>query len=230
MKSSKSPIELEIDPVPVCYIGPATRDNPMSQVRTKLFGNVIFRDQKIKWSRVTLHFKGTASFNMEARTSTLPPDLVNSQYELRKSNSSTTHLKTTVTLCDVEKELIYNHEDAIDFGFYLPPYLPPNIKTNHSSVEYTLSVTCSTSGTFPRTVMIEDDVTVCRHYLPSPSCLIPSVEHHGAREWFEWSADIPKATPIEAGEIVIGLRWSVEKEAVEVDRVEFWIEELETYR
>lgn len=224
-----SPVDLEVDASPVCYIGPATRDNPLSQIRTKLLGNVIFNDQKIKWNRITLHFTGRAGLKINAQTSTLPQDVINSQYELQQEES-TYHLETEFTLCDVEKELIYNHESAIDFGFYLPPYLPPSIRTDHAFVEYNLTVTCTSSGTFSKKVKVEKPVTVCRHYLPSPSSLIPSVEHHGARDWFEWSAEVPKATPIEAGEVVIALRWSVEKELVEVDRVEFWIEELETYR
>ncbi|KAI9486666.1 MAG: hypothetical protein EXX96DRAFT_550001 [Benjaminiella poitrasii] len=224
------PVVLEVDPKPVYYIGPATRENPMSQIRTKLLGNVYFNDPKMKWNRITLHFTGKAGLNIDAPTSSLPRDLANSQSDLQEFSSVTTHLETTVTLCDVEKELIYTNEKVIDFGFYLPPYLPPSIKTKHAFVEYTLAVTCTTSGTFSKKQRVEKPVTVCRHYLPSPSSLIPSVEYHGVREWFEWSAEVPKATAVEAGEVVIALRWSVEKELVEVDRIEFCIEELETYR
>ncbi|CAO3615227.1 unnamed protein product [Mucor fragilis] len=224
------PVVLEVDAKPVFYIGPATRDNPMSQIRTKLLGNVYFNDSKIKWTRITLHFTGKAGLNIHAPSSSLPSDVVNSQSDLQESSSATTHLETTVTLCDVEKELIFTHEKVIDFGFYLPPYLPPSIRTKHAFVEYSLSVICSSSGTFSKKQKVEKPVTVCRHYLPSPSSLIPSVEYHGVREWFEWSAEVPKATAIEAGEIVMALRWSVEKELVEVDRIEFCIEELETYR
>ncbi|CEP08044.1 hypothetical protein [Parasitella parasitica] len=221
---------LQVDPKPVYYIGPATRENPMSQIRTKLLGNVYFNDAKIKWNRITLHFTGKAGLNIYAASSTLPSDVVSSQSDLQESSPATTHLETTVTLCDVEKELIFSHEKVIDFGFYLPPYLPPSIKTKHAFVEYTLSVVCSSSGPFSKKQKVETPVTVCRHYLPSPSSLIPSVEYHGVREWFEWSAEVPKATAIEAGEIVMALRWSVEKELVEVDKIEFSIQELETYR
>ncbi|KAI7901715.1 uncharacterized protein BX663DRAFT_513793 [Cokeromyces recurvatus] len=224
------PVDLEVDSKPVYYIGPATRENPMSQIRTKLLGNVYFNDPKIKWNRITLHFTGKAGLNIDAPTSSLPRDVANSQSNLQELASTTTHLETTVTLCDVEKELIYTNEKVIDFGFYLPPYLPPSIITEHAFVEYSLAVTCTTSGTFSKKQRVEKPVTVCRHYLPSPSSLIPSVEYHGVREWFEWSIEVPKATAIEAGEVVIALRWSVEKELVEVDRIEFCIEELETYR
>ncbi|KAI8642086.1 hypothetical protein BD408DRAFT_417054 [Parasitella parasitica] len=223
-------VVLQVDPKPVYYIGPATRDNPMSQIRTKLLGNVYFNDSKIKWNRITLHFTGKAGLNILAASCTLPPDVVSSQSDLQESSTATTHLETTVTLCDVEKELIFSHENVIDFGFYLPPYLPPSIRTKHAFVEYTLSVICSSSGTFSKKQRVETPVTVCRHYLPSPSSLIPSVEYHGVREWFEWSAEVPKATAIEAGEIVMALRWSVEKELVEVDKIKFCIQELETYR
>jgi hypothetical protein len=224
------PVILEVDPKPVFYIGPATRENPMSQIRTKLLGNVYFNDSKMKWNRITLHFTGKAGLNIYAASSTLPSDVVNSQSDLQESSSATTHLETIVTLCDVEKELIFTHEKVIDFGFYLPPYLPPSIRTKHAFVEYNLTVICSSSGPFSKKQKDVKPVTVRRHYLPSPSSLIPSVEYHGVREWFEWSAEVPKATAIEVGEIVMALRWSVEKELVEIDRIEFCIEELETYR
>lgn len=232
--TAKSPsVVLEVDPKPVYYIGPATRDNPMSQIRTKLYGNVYFNDNnKTKWSRITLHFTGKAGLNIHAPSASLPRDVVNSVSDLQEaSSSSSTHLETTVTLCDVEKELIFKNEKVIDFGLHLPPYLPPSIKTEHAFVEYTLSVVCAASGPFGgKKQKLEKPVTVCRHYLPSPSSLIPSVEYNGVREWFEWSAEVPKATAIEAGEVVIALRWSVEKELVEVDRIELRIEELDTYR
>jgi hypothetical protein len=230
MNTKHPSVTLQIDPKPVYYIGPATRDNPMSQIRTKLLGSVYFNDAKIKWNRITLHFTGKAGLNINAASATLPRDVVNSVSDLQEATYSTTHLETVVTLCQVEKELIFTQEKVIDFGFYLPPYLPPSIKTKHAFVEYTLMVVCSSPGPFSKKQRAEKPVTVCRHYLPSPSSLIPSVEHHGIREWFEWSAEVPKATAVEAGEVVIALRWSIEKEFVDVDRIEFCLEELETYR
>ncbi|KAI7902069.1 uncharacterized protein BX663DRAFT_486879 [Cokeromyces recurvatus] len=50
------PVALEIDKAPVYYIGPVSRENPMSEIRTNLMGKVIFLDRKIKWNRVTLQF------------------------------------------------------------------------------------------------------------------------------------------------------------------------------
>ncbi|KAI7888105.1 uncharacterized protein EV154DRAFT_518721 [Mucor mucedo] len=228
---SKLPsVILEVDPKPVFYIGPATRENPLSQIRTKLLGNVYFNDPKIKWKRITLHFTGTSGLNIDAPSSSLPRDVVSAVSDLQEAISATTHLETNVSLCDVEKELIFTHDKVIDFGLHLPPFLPPSIRTKHSFVEYKLSVICTPSGPFAKKLRVEQPVTVCRHYLPSPSSLIPSVEYNGVREWFEWSADVPKATAIEAGEVVIALRWSVEKEFVQVDRIELCLEELETYR
>lgn len=223
-------VVLEVDPKPVFYIGPATRENPLSQIRTKLYGNVHFNDSKIKWNRITLHFTGTAGLNISAPSSSLPHDVVSAVSDLQEAISSITHLETSVTLCEVEKELIFTHDKVIDFGLHLPPFLPPSVRTDHAFVEYKLSVICTPSGPFGKKKRVEKPVTVCRHYLPSPSSLIPSVEYNGVREWFEWSADVPKATAIEAGEVVIALRWSVEKEFVEVDRIELCLEELETYR
>jgi hypothetical protein len=226
----ESLVELEIDSKPVFYIGPATRENPLSQIRTKLLGNVYFRNPKMKWNRITLHFIGTAGLDITAPSATLPADIVSATTDLQEAITSTTHLETTVTICEVEKELIFNNQTVIDFGLHLPPYLPPTIKTKHSFVEYKLSVLCTAAGPFGKKFRIQKPVTVYRHYLPSPSSLIPSVEFNGVREWFEWFADVPKATAVEAGEVVIALRWSVEKELVDVDRVEVCLQELETYR
>jgi hypothetical protein len=60
--------------------------------------------------------------------------------------------------------------------------------------------------------------------------MIPTMEHSGVREWFEWSAELPKATAVESGEVVVAFRYSVEKERVEIDRIELAIQEIETYR
>ncbi|KAI8095761.1 hypothetical protein BDF21DRAFT_406680 [Thamnidium elegans] len=223
-------VELDIEPKPVFYIGPATRENPLSQIRTKLLGNVYFRDPKMKWNRITLHFIGTAGLDITAPSATLPADVVSATTDLQEAITSTTHLETTVTVCEVEKELIFNNQTVIDFGLHLPPYLPPTIRTEHSFVEYKLSVLCTGAGPFGKKFRVQKPVTVYRHYLPSPSSLIPSVEFGGVREWFEWFADVPKATAIEAGEVVIALRWSVEKELVDVDKIEVCLQELETYR
>lgn len=223
-------VVLDVDPKPVFYVGPATRENPLSQVRTKLLGNVYFNDRKTKWNRITLRFTGKSGLNITAPSSSLPRDVVSSTSDLQEAITLKTHLATTVTLCQVEKELIYNNERVIDFGFHLPPYLPPSIKTEHAFVEYNLTLICASSGAFGIKQKIEKPVTVGRHYLPSPSSLIPSVEYNGVREWFEWSTEVPTATAIEAGEVVIALRWNIEKEFVEVDRIEMAIEELEIYR
>jgi hypothetical protein len=230
MNTKLPSVVLEVDPKPVFYIGPATRDNPLSQIRNKLLGNVYFNDSKTKWNRITLHFTGKSGLNIRAPSASLPRDVVNTVSDLQEAISGTTHLETTVQLCEVEKELIYKNEKVIDFGLHLPPYLPPSVRTEHAFVEYTLTLVCASSGPFSKKLRLEKPVTVCRHYLPSPSSLIPSAEYNGVREWFEWSAEVPKATAIEAGEVVIALRWSVEKELVEVDRIELRIEELETYR
>ncbi|KAI8878161.1 hypothetical protein K501DRAFT_259146 [Backusella circina FSU 941] len=228
MTTKRSPVTLEVDSKPVSYIGPATRDNPLSQIRKKLLGNVYFNDPKAKWNRITLRFTGKAGLNMDAPSSSLPRDVAYTS-ELQEADNAMTHLETTITVCEVEKELIYNREKMIDFGLHLPPFLPPSIKTKHAFVNYTLSVICS-AGPFSKKQKVEIPVKVCRHYLPSPSSLIPSVEYKGIREWFEWSAEVPKATAIEVGEVAIALCWSVEKERVQVDRVELSLEELETYR
>ncbi|KAI8070023.1 hypothetical protein BC940DRAFT_296766 [Gongronella butleri] len=229
---SLPPVDVKVDDAPVFFIGPASRDNPMSQVRTKLLGKVHFNDPKIKWNRITLHFFGKAGLNMDVPSSVLPiPRETGSGLgddDLCQQNSMT-HLETTVTLCEVEKELIFTGEPSIDFGLHLPHHLPPSIKTDHAFVEYHL-VAIFSAGSFFKKYRIERTVTICRHYLPSASALIPSVEYNGVREWFEWSAEVPKATAMEAGEVVLALRWSVEKEQVEVDRVELTLQQLETYR
>lgn len=221
------PVDVILDDAPVYFIGPASRDNPMSQVRTRLMGNVVFHDRKIKWNRITLQFTGRAGLNLTAPVALLPRDAIPGASDM----NGTTSLQTTVTVCEVEKELIFTGAPVIDFGLHLPTHLPPSIKARHAFVEYTLVANFSTGGTLSsKKHRVQRDVTVKRHYLPSPSALIPSVEYHGVREWFEWSAEVPKAAAIEAGEVVIALRWSVEKERVEVDRVELALEELETYR
>lgn len=221
------PILLELDDSPVYFIGPATRENPMFQLRTKLHGKVVFQDRKIKWNRVTLQFTGKAGIDMEAPRSIFPKE--SSFGELDDSNSTTTRIQTTISICEVEKELIFSGEESIDFGLHLPPHLPASTKTNHAFVEYTLIANFS-AGPFFKKYKTHKVVTINRHYLPNPSALIPTIEHTGVKEWFEWSAEVPKSVAIESGEVVLAFRCNVEKERVEVDRIELRIEEIETYR
>ncbi|CAO3595292.1 unnamed protein product [Absidia cylindrospora] len=168
---------------------------------------------------------------MDVPSSTLPPKEFGSGLgDNRPAMDTMTRLETTVTLCEVEKELIYiSGEKTIDFGLHLPHHLPPSIRTKHGFVEYHLVANFS-AGSFFKKYRIQRTVTLCRHYLPSASALIPSIEYNGVSEWFEWSAEVPKAMAVETGEIVLALRWSVEKERVEVNRVELALHELETYR
>ncbi|KAI8089395.1 uncharacterized protein BX664DRAFT_385889 [Halteromyces radiatus] len=226
------PVDVKVNDAPVFFIGPASRENPMSQIRTKLMGHVSFHDPKIKWNRITLQFVGKAGLHMDVPTSTLPPKEFGSGLgeEAIVSNNAMTRLETTVKLCEVEKELIFiSGEKTIEFGLHLPHHLPPSIKTDHAFVEYHL-VAIFSAGSFFKKYRIQRTVTLCRHYLPSASALIPSIEYNGVREWFEWSAEVPKAMAIETGEVVLALRWSVEKERVEVDRIELSLHELENYR
>ncbi|KAI8147529.1 hypothetical protein BJV82DRAFT_507925 [Fennellomyces sp. T-0311] len=195
----------------------------MSHIRTRLMGSVTFNDLKLKWNRITLQFIGKAGLDIQAPVSALPRELA--QDETR----STMRLDSTMSLCKIEKELIFTGEKVIEFGLHLPATLPPSIKAKHAYVEYTLVANFS-AGTFFKKYRIQRSVTLCRHYLPSPSAMIPCIEYNNAREWFEWSAEVPKAVAIEASEVVIALRWSVEKELVEVDRIELALEEVETYR
>ncbi|CAO3614605.1 unnamed protein product [Cunninghamella blakesleeana] len=203
----------------------------MTQVRTRVMGKVYFHDAKIKWNRITLQFIGKAGLHMEVPTTSLPPKefgtgLGDDDY---MNGNATTRLETTVKLCEIEKELIFTGESSIDFGLHLPHHLPPSIQTKNAFVEYQLIANFS-AGAFFKKYRIQRTVTICRHYLPSASALIPSVEYNGVREWFEWMAEVPKATAMEAGEVVLALRWSVEKERVDVDRIELCLHELETYR
>ncbi|KAI7853868.1 hypothetical protein BDC45DRAFT_569842 [Circinella umbellata] len=219
------PVDLVVDDSPVHFIGPATQDNPLSHVRTRLMGNVVFHDRKIKWNRITLQLTGKAGLKIQVPVASLPQDAITGPADM----TGTTMLQTTITICQVEKELIFTGAPVIDFGLHMPTHLPPSIKANSAFVEYTLVANFS-AGTFFKKYRIQRTVLIKRHYLPSPSALIPSVEHHGVREWFEWSAEVPKAASAESGELVVALRWSVEKERVEVDRVELALEELEAYR
>ena len=219
------PVSLEISDSPVYFIGPASRENPMSQVRTKLFGKVVFQDRKIKWNRVTLQFLGKAGIDMEVPRSVFPQE-AHTDFD---DPNGMTRIQTTVPVCQVEKELIFSGEESIEFGLHLPFHLPSSSKTKHAFVEYTLIANFS-AGSFFKKYKTHKVVTVHRHYLPSPSAMIPTVEHSGVREWFEWSAEIPKATAIESGEVVVAFRCSVEKERIEVERIELAIEEIETYR
>ncbi|OBZ85228.1 hypothetical protein A0J61_06725 [Choanephora cucurbitarum] len=223
--SKHLPVLLEVSDAPVYFIGPASRENPMYQVRTKLMGKVIFQDRKIKWNRVTLQFVGKAGINIDAPRSVFPreSDLMEGPMD------STTHIQTTVPICEVEKELIFSGEESIEFGLHLPSHLPASCRTKHSFVEYTLIANFS-AGTFFKKYKTHQTVTIHRHYLPSPSAMIPCSTYGGVKEWFEWSVEVPKAVAIESGEIVVAFRSSIEKERVEIDRILLAIEELETYR
>ncbi|KAI9485183.1 MAG: hypothetical protein EXX96DRAFT_544189 [Benjaminiella poitrasii] len=223
------PVALEVNEAPVYFIGPATRDNPMSHIRTKLMGKVVFQDRKIKWNRVTLQFLGKAGIDIDAPRSIFPRDNYLNDLDESNNTNTTTKIQTTVPICEVEKELIFSGEEYIEFGLHLPSHLPASCKTKHSFVKYTLIANFS-AGTFFKKYRTQKVVVVKRHYLPSPSAMIPTMDFSGIREWFEWSAEIPKATAIESGEVVIAFRCSVEKERVEVDRIQLSIEEVETYR
>ncbi|KAI9279745.1 hypothetical protein BY458DRAFT_451631 [Sporodiniella umbellata] len=216
------PVDLEINETPVYFIGPANRTNPMSQVRTKLLGTVHFYDRKIKWNRVTLQLVGKAGIDIEVNSSSLPSALTH-------DDQSTTRIHTVVPICEVEKELIFSGEESIDFGLHLPSNLPSSSRTDHAFVEYTLIANFS-AGTFFKKYKTHKTVLVYRHYLPSPSAMIPTIEYSGVKEWFEWSAELPKASALQSGEVTIAFRYSVEKEQVSVDRIELAIEEIENYR
>ncbi|CAO3678570.1 unnamed protein product [Rhizopus stolonifer] len=218
------PVDLQINDSPVYFIGPASRDNPMSQVRTKLMGKVYFHDRKIKWNRVTLQFVGKAGIDIEA-----PRSCLSTAFSGDMNDSDHTRIHTVVPVCEVEKELIFSGEEFIEFGLHLPSHLPASSKTEHAFVEYTLIANFS-AGTFFKKYKTHKTVTIYRHYLPSPSAMVPTVEHSGVKEWFEWSAELPKAAAIQSGEIVVAFRCSVEKERVEVDRIELCVEEIEGYR
>ncbi|KAG1472445.1 hypothetical protein G6F56_001536 [Rhizopus delemar] len=214
------PVDLQINDTPVYFIGPANRTNPMSQVRTKLLGKVHFYDRKIKWNRVTLQLVGKAGIDIEAPAASLP---------LALQDESNTRIHTVVPICEVEKELIFSGEESIEFGLHLPSHLPASSRTNHAFVEYTLIANFS-AGTFFKKYKTHKTVTVYRHYLPSPSAMIPTMEYSGVKEWFEWSAELPKASAIQSGEITIAFRCSVEKENILVDRIDLAVEEIENYR
>ncbi|KAI7871075.1 hypothetical protein BDF14DRAFT_1873692 [Spinellus fusiger] len=183
-------------------------------------GTVHFNDRKVKWNRVTLQLIGKSGLSIEASPSIVPSETA--------FDANRTHLHTTITICDIEKELIFSGEKSIDFGLHLPIHLPPSIKTKHAFVKYELVVNLS-AGPFKKH-SIQCPVAVNRHYLPSPSAMIPSVSYHGVSQWFGWSVDVPKAVAVDSGEVVVALRWSVEKECMDVSRVELCIEQLEAYR
>ncbi|KAI9270446.1 hypothetical protein BDA99DRAFT_501803 [Phascolomyces articulosus] len=227
VKPQLPPVEVHIEEAPVYFIGPATTDNPMSHVRTRLMGHVLFNDRKLKWNRITLQFSGKAGLDIQAPVAALPRELAGD--EAGSNSKATMRLDSTMSVCKIEKELIFTGEKIIEFGLHLPTTLPASTRTKHAYVEYTLVANFS-GGMFFKKYRIQHSVTLCRHYLPSPSAMIPCIEYNNAREWFEWSAEVPKAVAIESGEIVIALRWSVEKELVEVDRVDLALEEIETYR
>ncbi|CEP16491.1 hypothetical protein [Parasitella parasitica] len=223
------PVRLELSGAPIYFIGPATRENPMSQVRTKLMGKVVFQDRKIKWHRVNLQFLGKAGIDIDAPRSAFPRENYMSDLDDPANANATTKIQTTVPICEVEKELIFSGEESIEFGLHLPSHLPASCKTKNAFVEYTLVANLS-AGTFFKKYRTQQIVIVHRHYLPSPSAMIPTMDFSGIKEWFEWSAELPKATAIESGEVVVAFRCSVEKERVEVDSIELAIEEIETYR
>lgn len=170
-ESPSPPVDLVVDSTPVHFVGPATQDNPMSHVRTKLMGKVVFHDRKIKWNRITLQLAGRAGLNISTSVTNLPRDVLMNMSDL---NGGVTNLQTTVAVCDVEKELIFTGAPVIDFGIHLPSHLPPSIKAKHAFVEYTLVATFS-AGSFFKKYKVQRNVTVQRHYLPNPSALIPSV-------------------------------------------------------
>ncbi|KAI7860649.1 hypothetical protein BDC45DRAFT_430113 [Circinella umbellata] len=199
----------------------------MSHVRTRLMGHVLFNDRKLKWNRITLQLSGKAGLDIQAPVAALPRELAGD--EAGSNSKNTMRLDSTMSLCKIEKELIFTGEEIIEFGLHLPTTLPASTRTKHAFVEYTLLAIFS-GGSFFKKYRIQRSVTLCRHYLPSPSAMIPCIEYNNAKEWFEWSAEVPKAVAVEAGEVVIALRWSVEKELVEVDRIELALEEIETYR
>lgn len=139
-ESPSPPVDLVVDSTPVHFVGPATQDNPMSHVRTKLMGKVVFHDRKIKWNRITLQLAGRAGLNISTSVTNLPRDVLMNMSDL---NGGVTNLQTTVAVCDVEKELIFTGAPVIDFGIHLPSHLPPSIKAKHAFVEYTLVATFS---------------------------------------------------------------------------------------
>jgi hypothetical protein len=186
----------------------------MSQVRTKLLGSIVL-DASIKWTRITLQLKGVAKLNMPVTGH-------------REDVSQPATINSSTNICDVEKELIPTGEPSIAFGLHLPHNLPPSIEAKHASVVYTLIATL-TGGPFKKQ-KIQRNVLVKRHYLPNSSVMIPTALVANVQGWFEYNIEAPRACAIEAGEVVLAARWSVEKERMDVKNVNIQLEEIEAYR
>ncbi|KAM3583604.1 hypothetical protein VKS41_004509 [Umbelopsis sp. WA50703] len=186
----------------------------MSHVRTKLLGSIVL-DANIKWTRITLQLTGVAKLNIP-----VPGQ--------REDLSQPATVNSSTTICDVEKELIPTGEKSIAFGLHLPHNLPPSIEAKHASVVYTLIATL-TGGPFKKQ-KIQRNVVVNRHYLPNSSVMIPTALVANVQGWFEYNIEAPRACAIEAGEVVLAARWSVEKERMDVKNVDIQLEEIEAYR
>ncbi|CAO3673593.1 unnamed protein product [Umbelopsis vinacea] len=187
----------------------------MSQVRTKLLGHIVLHGN-IKWTRITLQLTGVAKLHIS----------VPAQHDDIAQQSNT--ITTSTTICDVEKELIPTGENSIAFGLHLPHNLPPSIEAKNASVVYTLVATL-TGGPYKKH-KIQKNVTVKRHYLPNSSVMIPTALVANIQGWFEYNVESPRACAIEAGEVVLAARWSVEKERMDVKTVDLQLEEIESYR
>ncbi|KAJ2958848.1 hypothetical protein NQZ79_g5592 [Umbelopsis isabellina] len=208
------PAELRLESDSVSLIGPANDANPMSQVRTKLLGSIVL-DASIKWTRITLQLTGVAKLNIPVTGH-------------REDVNQPATINSSTNICDVEKELIPTGEPSIAFGLHLPHNLPPSIDAKHASVVYTLIATL-TGGPFKKQ-KIQRNVVVKRHYLPNSSVMIPTALVANVQGWFEYNIEAPRACAIEAGEVVLAARWSVEKERMDVKNVNIQLEEIEAYR
>ncbi|KAI9288793.1 hypothetical protein BC943DRAFT_349403 [Umbelopsis sp. AD052] len=208
------PAELRLESAAVSLIGPANDANPMAQVRSKLLGSIVFF-ANVQWTRITLQLTGVTKLNIATP----------GQHD---DNGQPSHITTTTNICEVEKELIPTGESAINFGLHLPHNLPPSIETKHASVVYTLIATL-TGGPYKKH-KIQKNVLVKRHYLPNSSVMIPTATVAKVQGWFEYNIETPRACAIEAGEVVLAARWSVEKERMDVRTVDFQLEEIESYR
>lgn len=213
----KSPVELSLRSPIVHLIGPANEENP-NRSRAILYGRVKFLDQKVKWQRATLSFQGRAVLTHEG--------LVTTGISGGDEAFSGSEHSQILEICNVDKELIvFDGKSEIEFGLHLPFDLPPTMRTKHGFVEYSLIAKFS-AGTF-KTARAQCDVTVKRHYLPNGGVVIPTNEMTGCKDWFEWTMEVPRAATFEQGEAVIAMKWSCEKERVEVMKVETRIEETE---
>ncbi|RUO96256.1 hypothetical protein BC936DRAFT_142339 [Jimgerdemannia flammicorona] len=214
----KPHVDLVLSTPIVHLIGPANDDNP-NRSRSILHGHVKFLDHKTKWQRITLSFHGRA---------VLTHDSMGNGGSASMDDAFAEHSQF-LEICDIDKELIiFGGEDTIEFGLHLPFDLPPTIRTKYGFVEYTLIAKFS-AGSF-KSARLQKEVVVKRHYLPNAMVLVPTNEISGCRNWFEWVMEMPKAATFEQGEIVIGAKWSCEKERVEVKSVETRLEQTETIR